>query len=185
MSELNDVSGGETIAAAFTNQVKERSSMRYASQAALDTSVPAPVAGTVAYLQDVAVIQYYNGASWIPLVTDADVIAKYLALDGGNGPILGPLAFLGNVTVQANAPTVRLVSPDAGTGWTVGSTTVNGSNGTLEFKASDGTPIAQLEIGGKFSMLRPVTEGARNVFQSTSAPVAEGIDGDMWLQHEA
>ena len=64
MSELADVIGGNTITAAFTNDVKERSLMRYATAAARDSSIPAPIAGSLAWLQDVDEITVYDGAVW-------------------------------------------------------------------------------------------------------------------------
>jgi len=67
MSELNDVIGGNTITASFTNEVKERSLMRYATAATRDTSIPAPVAGSLAWLEDVSNITVYDGAVWITI----------------------------------------------------------------------------------------------------------------------
>ncbi len=64
MSELADVIGGNTVTASFTNEVKERSLMRYATAAARDSSIPAPVAGSLAWLQDVDEITVYDGAVW-------------------------------------------------------------------------------------------------------------------------
>jgi len=64
MAELPDVSGGDTVASGFTNQVKNRTTMRYASAAARDASIPVPVSGEVAWLVDVALVTVYNGAEW-------------------------------------------------------------------------------------------------------------------------
>ena len=49
MSEIPDVAGGETITSAFTNNVKNRTVMRYANEAARDASIPVPVEGDLAY----------------------------------------------------------------------------------------------------------------------------------------
>ena len=95
MSELNDVTGGETIAAAFTNQVKERTAMRYASQAALDTSIPAPIEGSMAYLQDTNVLQYYDGSNWVALLIVTSAGVDFLRLDLTNDPLSGDLTING------------------------------------------------------------------------------------------
>ena len=80
MSELSDVIGGNTITATFTNEVKERSVMRYADAAARDTSIPAPVAGSLAWLQDVDQITVYDGAVWVTVALE--VGARMLLQDG-------------------------------------------------------------------------------------------------------
>ena len=68
MSELSDVTGGQIIGAAFTNQVKERTAMRYASAAARDASVPIPVEGALAYLQDVRTLTMWAGPyGWLDI----------------------------------------------------------------------------------------------------------------------
>ena len=88
MSELNDVIGGNTITASFTNEVKERSLMRYADAAARDTSIPAPVAGSLAWLEDVDKITAYDGTVWRTVAYE-DLV---LLLTGGtlSGPIISP-----------------------------------------------------------------------------------------------
>jgi hypothetical protein len=76
MSELGDVAGGETVTAAFTNDVKNRTVMRYANAAARDASIPVPVEGDLAYLQDVNRITYYDGsAPWLVLASQDNVEA--------------------------------------------------------------------------------------------------------------
>ena len=84
MSELNDVAGGETIASTFTNQVKERTVMRYASAAARDASIPAPIAGSLAFLDDTDTITMYDGglAAWVTVATREYTEALYLHLTG-------------------------------------------------------------------------------------------------------
>ena len=64
MAELGDVIGGDIITSSFTNQVKNRSVMRYTTAAARDASIPTPVAGDVAYLLT-GQLTIYNGSTWV------------------------------------------------------------------------------------------------------------------------
>ncbi len=76
MSELNDVIGGNTITASFTNEVKERSLMRYATAAARDSSIPAPIAGSQAWIEDSDKVTIYDGAVWFDArYDDAEAVA--------------------------------------------------------------------------------------------------------------
>ena len=50
--ELADVIGGETITANFTNEVKDRSVMRYTDATERDSLLPTPVTGDVAFLEN-------------------------------------------------------------------------------------------------------------------------------------
>lgn len=68
MPEIPDVLAGNVIESAWGNQIRDRTMMRYASQAALDASIPLPTAGDFAYLLDVDVAQIYDGAEWVPLI---------------------------------------------------------------------------------------------------------------------
>ncbi len=92
MSELADVVGGNTITASFTNEVKERSVMRYADAAARDASIPAPIIGSLAFLSDVDRITVYvsdaGGAQsqpgWV------EVALEGLVILGGDGTVALP-----------------------------------------------------------------------------------------------
>jgi len=64
MSELPEVIGGEVITSAFTNQVAARTAQRYASAAARDASIPVPVEGQVAWLEDTNRLTIRTGALW-------------------------------------------------------------------------------------------------------------------------
>ena len=88
MSELADVIGGNTITASFTNEVKERSLMRYADAAARDVSIPAPIVGSLAYLLDVDKITVYvslggpapQEAIWLELLDEDSSSSSTIAL---------------------------------------------------------------------------------------------------------
>ena len=69
MAELGDVIGGDIITSTFTNQVKDRTVMRYANAAARDASVLTPVSGDLAWLIAEQVVTVYSGTSWSTLVT--------------------------------------------------------------------------------------------------------------------
>jgi len=62
--ELGDVSGGDVIAAGFTNNVKDRTIMRYASAASRDAIITAPVAGSLSYLDNTSQVEIYTGSFW-------------------------------------------------------------------------------------------------------------------------
>ena len=67
MAELGDVIGGDIVTAAFTNDVKNRSVMRYASASARDASIPTPQDGDVALLQDANSLTIYANGSWLDI----------------------------------------------------------------------------------------------------------------------
>jgi len=64
MPEVPDVTPGGTIQTAWGNDIRDRAIMRYASAAARDVSVPVPVDGDVAWLQDVDKLTIYDGTVW-------------------------------------------------------------------------------------------------------------------------
>ena len=99
MSELADVSGGQTITSSFTNQVKERSAMRYSSAAARDTSIPAPIAGSLAYLQDSDTVTMYDGTVWVTLTDVTTTDATYLKLTEPAQTLTGDLAMAGELSI--------------------------------------------------------------------------------------
>ena len=64
MPEIGDVVAGNTIESAWGNQIRDRSTLRYANAAARDASEIAPLEGRVCYLEDVdALYVYAAGAS--------------------------------------------------------------------------------------------------------------------------
>ena len=174
MSELNDVTGGETIAEAFTNQVKERTIMRYASVAARDTSIPAPIEGSMAYLQDSDTVTYYNGTGWVDMG---------LLIDASNGPITGNFETLGNlVSSKEGGAALVLRASDQATGWNVIANVSTGVDGPLTFGVAGDATAVEFTEDGQVQLQLPVTSGVRNVHASTGTPVG-GIDGDLWLQY--
>ena len=86
MAEIPDVAGGETITSAFTNNVKNRTVMRYANQAALDASIPVPIEGDMAFLQAENDVVFYANGAWFTVFTVA------------GGTINGALAVTGTTT---------------------------------------------------------------------------------------
>jgi hypothetical protein len=75
MSELGNVAGGETVTASFTNDVKNRTVMRYADAAARDASIPVPVDGDVAWLSASDDLTIYNGGTWLTMAFQNNVEA--------------------------------------------------------------------------------------------------------------
>ena len=106
MSELSDVTGGQIIGASFTNQVKERTVMRYASAATRDTSIPIPVEGSLAYLLDVNQVTVYNGSVWEVL----NAAGIYLPLSGGT--LTGDVDLTGNALLRPDTQITELVDAD-------------------------------------------------------------------------
>ena len=100
MSELGDVSGGETISSAFTNNVKNRTVMRYANAAARDASIPVPVEGDMAYLQAENVITYYASAQWFRILSELSGDNRYV--DIGGDTMTGPLIVDAGLTVNGD-----------------------------------------------------------------------------------
>jgi len=108
--EIGDVSGGDVIAAGFTNDVKDRTAMRYASAASRDSIITAPVAGSLAYLEDVNRVTLYRNGAWgdmvsvdlsgnIDLGTD-DFVTADPGSFRGPGAIRKRFSFNGNFLVQ-------------------------------------------------------------------------------------
>ena len=179
MSELNDVAGGETVTAAFTNQVKERTAMRYASNAALDVSVPAPVAGALSYVQDINRLQVFDSNAWIIVTLPGD-LAAYLPLVGGT--LSGPLVVSALVTAN-----------DYQFGGAVGAVKDNlGQNRVILNSAGDvdlaGTDsVSRVSIKDSYGTAVDAASGtARNVLTGTGVPdPGWGKDGDVYLQRDA
>ncbi len=72
MPEIPDVIGGDLITATYNNQVRDRAVMRYSNAAARDSSVPIPVAGDLAWLNDIEGVTVYNGTVWQPVGVPVD-----------------------------------------------------------------------------------------------------------------
>ena len=174
MAELNDVTGGETITATFTNQVKNRTVMRYADAASRDASIPAPVGGDLAYLQDVDRITYYDDTSWVEMGA-----GLYLLLTGGtlSGDLNmdGPGISYPGSTVGGGSPNVigfRWADPN------IVGTVDNALGKTL----ANTDQVALIAGAGTFtSYVVPADASARNITISASPPTG-GIDGDVWMQ---
>jgi len=62
--EISDVSGGDVIAAGRSNDVKDRTIMRYANAASRDSIITAPVAGSLSYLENTGQVEIYTGSFW-------------------------------------------------------------------------------------------------------------------------
>ena len=119
MSELADVAGGETIASTFTNMVKERTVMRYASAAARDASIPAPIQGSLAFLESTKQITVYDSSQWVVIVDQPLADASYVKLVEPAQLITGDLDVFGELQVTEGgqsllSPLVRDVVIDDG-----------------------------------------------------------------------
>ena len=203
MSELNDVIGGDTIAAAFTNQVKERTAMRYASAAARDTSIPAPIDGSLAFLQDTFELTLFRGGTWIVIFTTSagqlnddlsmggnDIInVKSLKIDAASGNSL-TLGRTDNVAstpfFDFNAGAVT-VDRDARIVCLTGTGTNDGGHVAFQLSLFEIVGLVQLNSGAH-SQAYDTSIGVfgfqhRDIFASTAAPTTEGKDGDVWLEH--
>ena len=101
MSEIPDVTPGADVESTWGNLIKDRTLMRYSSQANLGGSIPTPSVGDFAYVVDEAAVKVWTGAAWDALLdassgdalflTPAEADAAYLALAGGtmSGALLG------------------------------------------------------------------------------------------------
>ena len=173
MSELNDVAGGETIASTFTNQVKERTVMRYASAAGRDTSIPAPVSGSLAYLQDSDTVTMYDGTNWVALVMASGAVAMTAALDMGGNELL-------NVTGIRDTGNVSRMIPV--------------EDGPLNlYGESGGAPKQTVsDTGTAFAAPARVTEAAQNLGDNLARNVVINIGeptitvrGSLWIDPTA
>ena len=175
MSELADVAGGQTITSSFTNQVKERSAMRYTSAAARDTSIPAPIAGSLAYLQDSDTLTLYDGTNWV------DVI------DASGGTFTGPVDMNGQditgaFSIRDQSNITRLLLTDGGAlnlyGQSGGAPAVAIFDTAIQLKRETQVeePITVVDTDQNLS------DGLlRNVF-ITDVPPAFTIKGALWLE---
>jgi len=64
MAELPQVAPGEIVASSHINDLNDRVVSRYANALSRDTENPSPIAGDVAFLEDVNVFQVFNGSIW-------------------------------------------------------------------------------------------------------------------------
>ena len=83
--ELDDVVGAEIISSAFTNDVKNRTLMRYSNAAARDASIPAPIEGNFAYLQDIDQATLYANGVWETVLLVSDLPPPVAQLQAGLG----------------------------------------------------------------------------------------------------
>ena len=183
MAELPDVTGGETIASAYTSAVKNRTVMRYSSAAARDTSIPAPVAGNLAYLQDSDTVTYYDGTVWQTVQGEAAAGLTYLALSGG--------AMTGNINMGDN----KLTVVEAGTSSTDGVNKGQLDQAVKLTPAGDQTiTTGNLRLGGGGYInaydTSPPDGGdlfnfqTRNIIASDTAPTGgDGKDGDIYVHY--
>ena len=101
MPEIPDVAPGETIQVSWGNPIRSRTVLRYASAAARDASVPVPVSGDVAWLQDVNEVTVYNGATWDSLFTSTQ-----------GGPITAPISATSVRVPEAPFPIAAIMNED-------------------------------------------------------------------------
>ena len=64
MPEMPDVVASEPVAADWGNDIRDRTVQRYLDAAARDASVPFPVAGDLAYLDDSGTVTLFDGTEW-------------------------------------------------------------------------------------------------------------------------
>ena len=64
MPEIPDVTPGEPVESDWGNQSRNRTVQRYADAAERDGLVPLPVAGDLAWLDDIGAITVFDGAAW-------------------------------------------------------------------------------------------------------------------------
>ena len=113
--ELGDVIGGDTVAAGFTNAVKDRTAMRYANATERDALVPTPAGGELAWLNDVSGLTMWVGTYWADVPrTDINGNVAF----GANVIVTAPDMFQGpgavrswvrigeslNATIETNQP---------------------------------------------------------------------------------
>jgi len=95
--EIPDVAPGETIQVSWGNPIRSRTVLRYPSAAARDASVPVPVSGDVAWLEDVNSLTLYDGSSWVAQVDQSDTVT-FLRLSGGT--VTGTTTFTSVLNVR-------------------------------------------------------------------------------------
>lgn len=78
--EIPDVIGTELVEAAWGNDIRDRAVMRYVDQTALDAAVPVPEVGETVVLTATELLQFFDGAVWVPLATVVEVDAVVAAL---------------------------------------------------------------------------------------------------------
>ena len=91
MAELGDVIGGDIITSTFTNELKDRTVMRYANAAARDASITTPQNGDVAWLLT-GTLTVYNGSKWLNFL-GANLYARAVVFTGPNGEFSIPTGF--------------------------------------------------------------------------------------------
>ena len=117
MAEIPDVLPGEPIEADWGNPIRDRTAQRYLDAAERDTLNPVPVSGDLAYLVTPADLQFYNGAEWVTLLTEALGLLAFLLLDSSNGPLTDTLSILGDLLLERDQPRIRMDAGDGLTGY--------------------------------------------------------------------
>ncbi len=95
MAEIPDVVGGEIIDAGdWGNPIRDRTLQRYVSEAERDVLVPAPTAGTLAYIEALDEVQVFNvPAGWTALIDTLEAGFPWVSLAGDT--MGGDLIFTG------------------------------------------------------------------------------------------
>jgi len=62
---------GTVLTASDMNSTVDQTVMVFEDAAARDTAIPTPTAGMSVYIEDIAQLQYYNGAAWTQVGTGA------------------------------------------------------------------------------------------------------------------
>ena len=210
MAELGDVTGGDVITSAFTNDVKNRTIMRYTSAAARDASIPTPVEGDLAFLADQNTITYYAGSYWRTIVTSDGVVAIGGTLTVDALVSLGVITSTGQITSGGDINVYTSAADDAsvrfrkggsasGTGFAItdeGDKMVifDYEDGVTSLERLNGrTESFQLRGGGwtsEYTTSSPDGSGIyhfqyRNIIVSENVPsAATGKNGDVCIQYQ-
>ena len=172
MPRQDDVIPGEPIEAVWGNPIRDTTIQRTASEAQRDIEWPIPVLGDLAFIEDLATIQFYNGASWVSLLVGA-----FLPLAGGT--MTGPILLNGqNLTDVGSISTVNMnqrAGQDLNLTDSAAAPKLSYLNATAQWLARAIT-TTNVAVGDN-------TPAFRNVHTSTVDPTTQGIEGDVGLTY--
>ena len=104
MPEVPDVVAGEPVETDWGNIIRDRVTSRYDDAAARAVSEPLPQVGQISWLDDPGQMEYFDGADWVGLADDADLIAGLaLKLNLTGGTLTGPLVQRPDALIQSPA----------------------------------------------------------------------------------
>lgn len=156
MAEIPDRVPGGVILASYANTIRDRTAQRYVDPTARDASNPLPIAGELAYIQSLNVLQVFDGTLWVALADEPLVEAADLALsdrlDLLETTLLSPFTATPQSLSQTPAKVAEVTIPTDGEYFFL-------FNGAVDFDIQLASGLSLAPIGAQFRIDGALTGG--------------------------